>query len=346
MNTPNLQTLLKKYLKSRQTKNHAGFTILEVLMAITVGSIVTYGMLALVVNLLKTDQRETAKSQTQAEMDQALDYIATEMKQAVYIYEGECLGTNEVKNDDGSTKCVGLGDSIDFEIAGVTPVLAFWKLEDVPYQKNPTPEQELPGKCDSNDDDYTECLSIKTNRHTYTLVVYGLIEDQDPDDIWAGPARITRFQLRKYDELSTLTKTEGYQTVDGEDPKKVGWEFWESSELFELDNSNNPVLVDLVDQPESENFPDPDCSKFNLNEGEENEVKYSNGGSDDLINSFYTCVREPLGSGYMQDVIIYLRGNAAERAGQKGSRDPVYLPDLQTRVKARSVFDREPPGFE
>lgn len=342
MNRPNLKNILKNYLKSRQTKNHAGFTILEVLMAISVGSIVTYGMLALVVNLLGTDQRETAKSQTQAEMDQALDYIATEMQQAVYIYEGDCLGTNEIKNDDGSTKCVGLANSIDFDSAEVTPVLAFWKLEEVPYQKNPTPEQELP-ECNKGDDDYAECYAIKTNRHTYTLVVYGLIEDQDPDDIWAGPARITRFQLRKYDELSTLTKTDGYQTVDEEDPKDVGFAEWKSSTETKLDNSNNPVLVDLVDDPTLEPVAQ-DCPI--LNEGEDNELQYSLSPAIGTPNSFYTCVRPSLGSGYLQDVIVYLRGNAAARAGEAGSRDRVYLPALQTRVKARSVFDRKPPGLE
>lgn len=318
MGRKTIQDRLKHHLKKSwadRRKTTAGFTILEVLMAITVGSIVTYAMLSLVVNLLGTDQRETAKSQTQAEMSQALDYIAEEMQQAVYIYEGSKL------------------DDLNITFEDVTPVLAFWKLERVPYKTDPTDtEDKLPEDCSSFTES-TECYNLLTTRHTYTLIVYGLATE-NPDDTWEGPARITRYQLRQYANLSTLEETDGY-----DDPGNVDkMPDWKSGGItVGLDNNDNPVLVDLVDNPTLTPAAE-DCAT-----GYSPSPSNTNTGSATL-NSFYACVRTPeIATGNLQDAIVYLRGNAAERAGQPGSRNQVYLPSLQRRIHARTIFNKDQP---
>lgn len=287
-----------------------GFTLPELLMAMVVASIVVYAMLSLVISLLETDQKETAKSQIQTEMTQAMDYIARDLEQAVYIYPGNCLGTSEVTDI-----CKGLGSQINFTAAGVTPVLAFWKLEQVP-------DEELPDDCNSvPPDQQQECIALLTGRHTYTLVVYSYQDVGNNHETWDGPIVINRFQLRRYTNTSTLEQTLGYS-----DPGANFGE-WESSAVILMDN--NPVLVDSVDQNDA-------------NSKEPCPAGYTE--SENTISSFYACVKNPSASG--QDAIIYLRGNAAKRAGQPNSRNPVYLPTIKRQVKARSVLNYTPLKLE
>ncbi len=295
--------MVRHWSRKSSTK---GFTLPELLMAMVVAGIVVYAMLSLVISLLNTDRRETAKAQTQTEMTQAMDYIARDLEQAVYIYPGNCLGTSGVTDI-----CKGLGSQINFTAAGVTPVLAFWKLEQVP-------DEELPDDCGDPPD--PECIALLTGRHTYTLVVYSYQTNLVNHETWDGPTVINRFQLRRYTNTSTLEQTPGYSDPN---PSKFGE--WESSGI-NLDN--NPVLVDSVDQHDAN-------SKEACPDG------YTDSNT---ISSFYACVKNPSASG--QDAIIYLRGNAAKRAGQPNSRNPVYLPSIKRQVKARSVLNYTPLKLE
>ncbi len=289
-------------------------------MAMVVAGIVVYAMLSLVISLLGTDREETAKAQTQTEMTQAMDYIARDLEQAVYIYPGDCLGTTAQTTPSRPYSCAGLSNQINFTAAGVTPVLAFWKLEPVPYSEKE--EDKLPEKCsDFSGSQQQECLALLTGRHTYTLVVYSY-QGVNNHDTWDGPTVINRFQLRKYANTSTLQQTPGYSELD---ISKFG--AWTSSGVISLDN--NPVLVDSVDKN------DPNIKEPCLDGYTE---------SQNSISSFYACVKHPSASG--QDAIIYLRGNAAKRAGQPDSRNPVYLPTIKRQVKARSVLNYTPLKLE
>lgn len=328
----NLQFILKNYAKVFRRGKTSGFTLMELLMAILVGSMVLYAMMSLVVSLLGTEKRETAKSQIEQQMSQAMDYIAADIQKAIYIYPGECL-----TEDNDGYNCRGLTNQITFK--DVTPVLAFWKLEEVPYGKPATAEENLPETCtDFQDDLQKECYNLKTNRHSYTLVVYSLRED-NPNGTWEGPARITRFELRKYDpnNLNTLTKTVGYQ--DPESPFgnwtrcPAGSTDCTSGAIAYTEGTNAHVLVDLVDQK------DPQL-KAACPDGYSQTPK-----KDPEANNFYACVKRPETSlsGSFQDAIIHLRGNAATRAGVQGSRNSVYLPAVQRQVEARTVFGRTPP---
>lgn len=317
----NFQYLLKIYLAAVRQRKTAGFTLLELLMAIVVGSIVIYAMLALVVNLLGTEQRETAKSQVQQEMAQAMDYIAAEVQQAIYVYEGQCL-VNGGTTSDGKS-CPGLRN-IGINFGNNVPVLAFWKIE-------PIKASELPDTCDT-----PQCKNLMTSLNTYNLVIYGLKTD-NPNNTWEGPARITRFELPQYMKQPSTEKIDPTQPKYNQDPRTANFVGWQPTNL--AINYDDPqysgVLVDLIDyNPEAQA---PNCTEWGA------DYTLSPQSPPNNNTSFYACVKSPNSNGLMQDAIVYLRGNAVKKAGQPiGNRNSVYLPSIQRRVQARSVYGKDP----
>jgi prepilin-type N-terminal cleavage/methylation domain-containing protein len=301
-----------------------GFTLPELLMAMVVAGIVVYAMLSLVISLLGTDRKETAKAQTQTEMTQAMDYIARDLEQAVYIYPGDCLGTSPQTTSSRPYSCADLSKQIDFTAAGVTPVLAFWKLEPLPYSTKD--EDKLPENCSGfSGSQQQECFALLTGRHTYTLVVYSYQGVGNNHETWDGPIVINRFELRRYENTTSLKENEGYS-----DPGANFGSWTKDKDSALIPMVYNPVLVDSVDQNDA-NFKEACPDGYTE--------------SQNSISSFYSCVRNPSASG--QDAIIYLRGNAAKRAGQpNNSRNPVYLPSIKRQVKARSVLNYTPLKLE
>lgn len=290
--------ILIDYLATKsRNKTAAGFTLPELLVGMVVAGIALYAVLSLVVSLLTTEQRETAKSQTQQEMAQALDYMAAELREAVYIYPGDCFQPGNIP------------DCPNFDFVKndptVQPVLAFWKLE----------RFEADDLSADNED-----ITLQTNLAFYTLVIYS-IRPNNPNSIWQeNLGRITRFTLPKYRNLQdTENETLGYNSFTG------NFASWNSTNI-EFDN--DVALVDGVDlgsNPERVDCPDTYTAS-----------PPANATIDDL-SSFYACISNPGGSN-VQEALVFLRGNAAEKAGARGSRNPIYLPSLQTRVQARTRF--------
>lgn len=83
---------LSKWLNCllKPPKVQSGFTLIEVLIAAAIGSIIISSLLWLLVNLISTERRESALNETERDMKRTLDYIASDLKQAVYIYDGGC----------------------------------------------------------------------------------------------------------------------------------------------------------------------------------------------------------------------------------------------------------------
>lgn len=340
-----IQIIYKRFRAYLNHPKDSGFTLLELLMAIAVSSVVVYAMLSLVVSLLETEKRETAKTQTQIEIGQAIDYMASEIEQAAYIYEGPCLGVGRADNPSTQTNeyCPGLNKAIKFP-SGLTPVLAFWKLEAVPYKTSTNSNEKLPEKCSSLATDLQEeCYGIKNSRSSYTLVVYGL--RTDPNDTWDGPARITRYELRKYksDKLNELAKTDEY-LVNNQDPD-TGFQTWPctgstSCTPRQIDQYNDDVLVDLIDDDKN---PSTGGTQAMCDQYKYANTTYSLSPAANTPDGFYACVSSPGGSGGYQDAIIFIRGNAAARAGEPKSKNPAYLPSISRRVKAGTLLNRKPP---
>ncbi|WP_254567828.1 prepilin-type N-terminal cleavage/methylation domain-containing protein [Oscillatoria sp. HE19RPO] len=293
--------ILTHYIAAKAQKKTAGFTLPELLMGMVVALITLYAVLSLVVSLLGTEQRETAKSQTQQEMAQALDYIAAELREAVYIYPGDCLRRTNIPESCPSFNFIP--NNVD-----VQPVLAFWKLERFPVD-------DL--KIDNDD-------TLENNLAFYTLVIYSLRRD-NPTNIWQGPGRITRFNLPKYtrEQLGNENgqETPGYNGFNGD------FANWNSNGV----QFNDVPLVDGVDlglQPERVACP----STYTVSPPPQPNVLLSN------LSSFYACVSNPGGINTVQEAMVFLRGNAAARGGASGSRDAAFLPTVQTRVQARTRF--------
>jgi prepilin-type N-terminal cleavage/methylation domain-containing protein len=315
MVTQKIKLTLKRYFtRTHQPQPESGFTLPELLMAILVGGMVTYGMLALVVSLLGTERQETAKSQVQQEMNQALDYIASEIQQAVYIYR---------EDNFPPLAALNLG-------ANVQPVIAFWKA--TPIQGDDL-DDFLKGvgdpPCPTNHPN-PDCSVVLTNLQTFNLVIYG-VQENPPGEIWQeGASRIIRYELKQYRNFENLDQTAAYIPPNFSDPN------WEPNGTI---NWNNPgtfraVLVDGLD---SHDVNEPDRCSPNLPV-----YTLATPLTDQPNNSFYACVRG-FNTEVSQDAILFLRGNAAMRAGQPNSRNTAYLPSFERRVQARTVLGRRPP---
>lgn len=295
---------LLRLWKNYQSKTTAGFTLTELLATVLIGGIVISTLLAVIVEFLQTDQQEAARTETQQEMQAALNYIEEDLRESVYIYPnttGLPSGTN------------------------VTPVIAFWKAE-------PINEAELPAnseaQCNANFSTEAlraECRALIVRRRAYSLVVY--FQSTESDTTWEGQSRIRRYELPTYSNPATLTRSTGF--VDPvQDNSFPAW-LTTNGSVVSTGLTDKPVLVDFVDDPANNAVPNvPTCP-----------TGYSRTPSDAAThNSFFACVRNTGGSlGVNQDAILYLRGNAEGRGGL-GSDS--FLPTLQSRITLRGVIDK------
>lgn len=337
-----LQSLFTRFWVLSRRHKLSGFTLIELLMSSFIGAIAVSGLLALVVQLLQTDQRESVRSETQREMQMALDYISEDLQEAAYVYAGDCL---QGRQDDTSTPvdeyCPGVVNHIP-SIANTVgvPVLAFWKSEPLPDGCRTTRGQ-------AND----PCFDFRLSSRTYSLVVYFLNKQTPP---WQGKARITRYVL---DQLSTKNNifglTTGYINPTNSSTSFRTWPqsrqpngTWQNLQTQRpaFPPGDPDTLVDFVDTRGSTPDPEP-CDPANP-EYVPSPSSTTLGTGFAGIRSFYACVRvvNPAApgeqqSGLNQDAIVYLRGSTY---GKQGSQDSV-LTSLQTQVLGRGVVDKQPP---
>ncbi|MBD2517788.1 prepilin-type N-terminal cleavage/methylation domain-containing protein [Nostoc sp. FACHB-973] len=178
-----LLTIELKHSKFVQQVN--GFTLIELLVALLLAFLVLTPLLGFMVNILSTDQKEQAKANSEQEIQTAADYIANDLQQAVYIYDGTALATNSntvpassgIKDQIPPVKKAGVCDSSS---TGLTcePILVFWKrkfLQDGITLSSST-------TTDTKDDTFV-----------YSLVAYYLIKDNSTT--WSKAARIARFEI-------------------------------------------------------------------------------------------------------------------------------------------------------
>ena len=90
-----LKLLLHKRL-SRLAQISRGFTLVELLVSIVIASIVVGTLLSFMTNILTSERREQAKATTELEIQSAIDYIADDLQEAVYIYNAD--GIAAIKN--------------------------------------------------------------------------------------------------------------------------------------------------------------------------------------------------------------------------------------------------------
>jgi type II secretory pathway pseudopilin PulG len=321
------QYFSQKYIQKRQNK---GFTLLELLLAAAMGMIVSGSILGLTNNVLNDSQKEIARSKTQQQMKTALNYLSEELREAVYIYTGE--GLNKIKPYLPS-----------FPITK-TPVLAFWKVESLPYNN----QGSLPTNCNSftTDELKDECKGLLIERNTYTLVVY--LQSTSEPNSWKGQSRLERYELRKYSNPKTLTKSPGYA-----DPRREttfgDWPLDGSDNNQQVTGTMNTTTEPLVDFVYLQDIAKsnltlttlPSCITDTTDEYFSSPV-YDSTNNKNYSRGVYFCIsfedqdadQDP---DTYQDVQIFLTGNAK---GQTGYQTNDSLVPLETQIMTKGVIDK------
>lgn len=311
----------------------SGFTLLELLVAMIVASIVVSGLLYIVVELLQIDRREAVLDRTQRDMQRALNYISDDVREAVYIYE------------DPSVVSANLTDIASTE----TPVLAFWRPDPIDTAKLDCTNAAIVADSDL----LKECKGLEVRQSTYSLVLY--LQREDKSAVWTGNSRIVRYELDKYTSLSNLTETTGYNDPAGVSTNFAGW-----TPSGTTTSGVKSVLVDFVDSPNrdsanpfnksplSDTLPGTSTASPCLSLGSNYKISPS---SATIISdtSFFSCIRDPNptlvgaeGNGN-QDIYLFLRGSIDGAVGSIGSASSdSSLPMLETRVLMRGVINKNP----
>jgi len=188
-----MKTLLNLLLRTQghprrhPPKSTGGFTMIELMVGMIIAFLIIVPMLAFVVDILNRDVREQVKSNTEQDLQAAVDYMTQDMSQALYVYD---------LNKDGKT--AEEQTKIDNFIAELpqanddtqTPILVFWKRDFVENAIDGT----TGGICEDPDNDPCDDTFVMS------LVAYYLIEDGK--DTWCQPLggtcpkRIARFQIQ------------------------------------------------------------------------------------------------------------------------------------------------------
>ncbi len=369
------------FFKIFRRRASRGFTLIELLVSLLIASIFLLATGMIVVETMRLDREETGRTQVQAELTQAMEYIQQDLAEALYIYND-----TEQPNGDGIPDVIqrlytpGWIRRPDDAI----PVVALWKLEPIPrgcYAGNPTLQQIREGRAtlpaeppagfpltNGRNADWETLLS---RRGIYTLVVYYLRRNYNNagnptgNTPWEGNARIERFELRP---LNTQGQNDcaGRSPffVEDPDPFREGFLAWPSEQARArqipiASRADGPRLITLVSNIFSsrEGSPQvaPACPQgYAFGGGKPDGVTLSGLGNNQNDVGFYVCVRQSPGADRPQDVIINITATAMERANPGLFRRYIenatsvdisevsrYLLPLQTRVFARGVINRQ-----
>ncbi len=314
-----------KYKHFKQiAKNNAGFTLIELMVAMILAVLVITPLLGFMINILDTDRKEQAKINSEQEIQTALDYIAQDLQQAIYIYDAD--GINAIKSQllySGSTDRV--------------PVLVFWKRK---FEKEAI---EL---------DKVITDKKKNDAFVYSLVSYYLIEDNkknDKNDIWSNQYRIARFELS-----DGITADDDYNTKGNFKTADPGFKLfdlnktqgtleqkmndWEKEGNYQT-SQNADVLVDYIDS--SQGLKTIDCkSVFPKSKKKADSLRVPAVTNNFNNASFYACV--DIDNTTAQ---IFLRGNALARIEPKNNNYQnilkSYFPTANVKVKGRGFIGVE-----
>jgi hypothetical protein len=314
----------------------SGFSLTELILGSALAAMAISLLLYLMVSLLQDNQSEQARGNVDDDLRRALDFIANDLREATYIYTGE-----QLERDRQSTpRIAGLNTYLPNFGAGVRPILAFWKVENLPYESGNT----FPANCATafvnNQPAIDECNKVKVERRAYTLVVY--TQSTDRSGGWRGESRIERYQLRKFSDLSTLTVSPGYVDPVARSTFAT-WPFSVDSRNLQTGtmSATREPLVDFVARPAAgQSIACPFARTNNSLDYVATPLDASNPPDriPDDAGSFFACVRDPRGGqSFNQDAIVFLRGNVR---GRPGVTKDVFLDTLQTRAIGRGVIGK------
>ena len=205
-----MKTLLRLLLKSQHQRNRSepaqiekGMTLIELLIGTVMAFLIITPMLAFVVDMLNTDRREQVKSNTEQDIQAAVDFIAQDLSQAIYIYDK--AGINAISAPIAFLPANPTG----------TPILVFWKRQQIP--KSLPINAIKPKECDANPG---QC----NDTYVLSLVAYYQIKDTTTNSTWCQPSggdcptRIARYEIRDgiKDPLTQQPYANNDDTKDGQ----------------------------------------------------------------------------------------------------------------------------------
>ncbi|MBW4543071.1 MAG: hormogonium polysaccharide secretion pseudopilin HpsC [Symplocastrum torsivum CPER-KK1] len=349
-----MMRLLKSF-RTHKLKNSpphhktGGFTLIELLVGIIMTSLIITPLLGLVINMMDTDRKEQAKATSEQEIQAALDYIARDLDQAFFIYDGAGLSAIEARLPSVAVANPG---------AQGEPVLVFWKREFLPNSV-PLSGSNI-AQC-ANNDPGNNC----DDGFVYSLVGYYLIKDANCiNSSWSCTTRISRIELKDalYNVNNPNPSTNrtpliaGYEASDGlvpieqlleqagslEEqltiwPTNINWTRAQRSASYNYGDTQFVTLIDYIDQtPGSSIATQPACSP---NPRPNETTPYLNRqvpdpatvGAGFPIDSFYACVSTD------QTVAqVFIRGNALARIRPKNP-PPVYAANQSSYFPRASI---------
>jgi type II secretory pathway component PulJ len=332
-----LQLLLAyKFRTTQPAQKNGGFTLIEVLVGLVLAFLIITPLLGFMVNLLQTDRQEQAKANSEQEIQAAADYIARDVEQAVYIYDG--FGLGKIK------------DRLPPADANSVPVLVFWK-------------RQLISKI-------IDTPAGKDDAFVYSLVVYYLTKSDNTctSGIWSCTAQIQRVQLRD----AVVKDADGNPVTTGDDQKDAspGFALFDPESVpsskeesmnawrvgtptppklpYPAYGANTPkpqVLIDYIDQspfdPNTQGCPPitrtpPVPTGYVPATASQVPVTPTTAGFTACVDVEHTSAQ------------IFIRGNALARTRRKAPDPPQYsseksvasyFPTVRMQVQGRGVFN-------
>ena len=194
-----MKTLLRLLVKSQHQRNRSGsaqtekgMTLIELLIGTVMAFLIITPMLAFVVDMLNTDRKEQVKANTEQDIQAAVDFIAQDLSQAIYIYDNGADGVPTLL----------AGNFLPPVATNGTPILVFWKRQ---IQKNALP---VTPSAQANNPPPSGCVPNATPgtptecNDTYVLSLVAYYQVSGGPGIWCQPSgnscpsRITRYQIR------------------------------------------------------------------------------------------------------------------------------------------------------
>jgi hypothetical protein len=274
---------------------------------------------------MNTDRQEQAKANSEQEIQAALDYIARDLQQAIYIYDAD--GIEAIKDK--------LPDRSPTTKTDRVPVLVFWKRELV-----------------------SQAITVgsqKDDTFVYSLVAYYLIKDSSSN--WSKAARIARWQIKDGVADPSSTKTCG-KYLQCPDPGFAAFKLDGIGTLAEKMNAwtkatadytaDTIVLVDFIDQTRNDDVPPAPVVTCPSNPPSPAPPVWSQVPQD--ITSFNTRGTVKMTSfSVCIDTVdttaqVFIRGNAVARIENDSTKinyspsKSAYFPTASVRVQGRGYL--------
>ncbi|NMF66786.1 prepilin-type cleavage/methylation domain-containing protein [Brasilonema octagenarum UFV-E1] len=306
-----LWLFIKRLKLFRVTNKCDGFTLIELLVGIVIATLVITPLLGFMINIMTTERQEQAKADTEQEIKAALDYIARDLQQSVYIYDAD--GINKIRQQLPKNK--------DNDKNKFFPVLVFWKRQIISKESS----------------------KMEKDIFFYSLVAYYLIKDND--STWSKAARIGRFQIRDgYDSTEKknekLQRDKGFQmfNIQASGNLKSKMNQW-TKKKDEAYTQDIVALVDYIEQTTINDTTNPAPPSCTIGQ----QLPQFSGSGDAVATKnvrtrgFYVCVDS-------ENTVaeIYLRGNALARLQNNNidfnENNKTYFPQASIRVQGNGFL--------